>query len=238
MNLKNNYWYFQSALTPKFCDDLIKYGNQQKELQALTGTQQRLRDKLKHIKRTAAVEHLSDEQLAELHDIKIDENLNQEELLDLKKKRDSNIVWLSEQWIYKEIHPYIHEANKNSGWNFEWDFSESCQFTKYKLNQHYDWHCDSWDEPYNNKKDLNTHGKIRKLSVTCSLSDEKDYKGGELEFSFRNNLDNANATAECKEILPRGSIVVFPSFVWHRVKPVTEGTRYSLVIWNLGRPFK
>ena len=36
----------------------------------------------------------------------------------------------------------------------------------------------------------------------------------------------------------KGSIIVFPSFVWHRVKPVTKGTRYSLVIWNLGYPFK
>jgi len=41
-----------------------------------------------------------------------------------------------------------------------------------------------------------------------------------------------------KEILPKGSIVVFPSFVWHRVQPVTKGTRYSLVVWNLGYPFK
>jgi PKHD-type hydroxylase len=43
---------------------------------------------------------------------------------------------------------------------------------------------------------------------------------------------------KCAEIAPRGSIVVFPSHVWHRVKPVTKGTRYSLVIWNLGYPFK
>jgi|DEB0MinimDraft_10_1074344.scaffolds.fasta_scaffold05588_5 PKHD-type hydroxylase len=238
MNLKNNFWYFTSALTPRFCDEVIKYGNQQKELLALTGTQQKIKEKIKHIKRTPENQHLSDEELAIQNNIKINADLNKEELLDLKRKRDSNIVWLSERWIYKEIHPYIHTANKNAGWNFEWDFSEACQFTKYKLNQHYDWHCDSYEEPYDNSKDLNLYGKIRKLSVTCSLSNQKDYKGGELEFSFRNNFDNANATAECTQILPRGSIVVFPSFVWHRVKPVTEGTRYSLVIWNLGRPFK
>ena len=35
-----------------------------------------------------------------------------------------------------------------AGWNFDWERSESCQFTKYKLNQYYDWHCDSWDKPY------------------------------------------------------------------------------------------
>ena len=42
----------------------------------------------------------------------------------------------------------------------------------------------------------------------------------------------------CKEILEKGSLVVFPSFVWHQVKPVTKGTRYSLVIWNLGSQFR
>ena len=39
-------------------------------------------------------------------------------------------------------------SKSNAGWNFEWDFSESCQFTKYKKGQYYDWHCDSWDRPY------------------------------------------------------------------------------------------
>ena len=73
--------------------------------------------------------------------------------------------------------------------------------------------------------------------MTCCLSDEKDYEGGELEFQFRNQ-DDPTLTRTCTEILPRGSIVVFPSFVWHRVKPVTKGTRYSLVIWNLGYPFR
>ena len=64
---------------------------------------------------------------------------------DLKKIRNSNIAWLDYKWIYKEIHPYIHTANKNSGWNFQWDYSESCQFTKYSKKQFYDWHQDTWE---------------------------------------------------------------------------------------------
>jgi len=204
MNLKHQYWYFESALTPKFCDDLVKYGNQQKESLGLTG------DTL---------------------------NLKKEQVDDLKRKRDSNVVWLNDLWIYREIHPYVRTANANAGWNFDWSYSEQCQFTKYKKNQHYGWHCDSWEKPYENQKDPNMNGKIRKLSVTCSLSDAKDYKGGELEFSLRNNLEKDVSTT-CTEILPRGSIVVFPSFVWHRVKPVTEGTRYSLVIWSIGPPYR
>ena len=78
--------------------------------------------------------------------------------------------------------------------------------------------------------------KIRKLSMTCSLSHPEDYKGGRLEFQFRNK-DNPNETIECTEIMTRGSVVIFPSFLWHRVRPVTEGTRYSLVVWNMGNPF-
>jgi len=211
MNLQNYYWFFKSALTPRFCDELIKYGNLQREQTALTGGQTKKTEK--------------------------GEKLDEKDIKDLKQKRDSNIVWMNDRWVYKEIHPYVHQANASAGWNFNWEFSESCQFTKYKLNQFYDWHCDSWDVPYNNPNDLNTHGKIRKLSVTCCLSDPKDYKGGELEFQFR-NMDDPKAIYECHEIRPRGSIIVFPSFVWHRVAPVTKGTRYSLVIWNLGYPFR
>jgi PKHD-type hydroxylase len=212
MNLQNYYYYFQNALTPRFCDELIKYGISQQEQLALTGEQ--------------------------TYKIQKGKNLKRKDIKDLKRKRDSNIAWLNDSWIYKEIQPYIHQANKLAGWNFDWNFSESCQFTKYKLNQFYDWHCDSWENVYNTPDNKDTHQKIRKLSVTCSLSDPKDYEGGELEFDFRNMDPDKKSVRKCAEIKQRGSIVVFPSHIWHRVKPVTKGTRYSLVIWNLGYPFK
>ena len=213
MNISNYYWYFQNAIPPRICDLIIKQGlaNKQAEQLALTGGFGRDRDLSKA-------------------------PLTKKEIADLKKKRDSNICWFNDNWIYKEIHPYIHQANKNAGWNFKWDFSESCQFTIYKKKQYYDWHCDSWDKPYN--EDGPTKGKIRKLSVTVSLTDPSEYKGGELEFDLRNeDPDKKPNIRTCTEILPKGSLVVFPSFVWHRVKPVTKGVRYSLVIWNLGYPW-
>ena len=210
MNLSNYYWYFQSALTPKFCDDVIKYGLSNKDQLAITGGYD-------------------------------DKKLTKEDIKNIKRKRNSNVIFFNDRWIYKEIQPYIHKANKLANWNFQWDHSESCQFTKYKKNQYYDWHCDSWEESYN-KPGTPDHGKIRKLSVTCQLTDGSEYKGGELEFDFRDynpNMREENRhLKKAKEILPKGSIIVFPSFVWHRVKPVTEGTRYSLVLWNLGYPFK
>jgi PKHD-type hydroxylase len=208
MNLKHYYWFFQKALSHKFCDDLIKHGLSLKT------------------KETALTMGLQDSK-----------NLNKKEIKNLKKIRDSKIVWMNDDWIYKKILPFVQSANKSAGWNFQFDWSESCQFTIYDRNQHYDWHCDSWLEPYTNK-DINHNGKIRKISCIVSLTDPSKYTGGELEFDFRNHDGTKKPqTHICEVIKPKGSIVVFPSFVYHRVKPVTKGTRYSLVIWNIGNPF-
>jgi len=212
MNLSNYFWYFKSALTPKFCDDVIKYALQQKDSIARTGGFNKPK-------------------------------LSKEDVKNIQRKRKSDLVWFNDTWIYKEIHPYVHEANRKAGWNFEWDRSESCQFTKYKPGQYYDWHCDSWDKAYKRKNKTDPdNGKIRKLSMTCQLTDGSEYSGGELEFDFRNyephQRDEAAHLRKATEILPKGSIIVFPSFLWHRVKPITRGTRYSLVLWHLGYPFK
>ena len=209
MNLTNYYRYFQSAVPSRICDEIVKYSKSIQDQLATTGG---------------------------YGDPK---KLNQQQIKDLKKKRDSDIVWLSERWIYKEVQPYVHQANAAAGWNFQWDHSEACQFTQYKKGQYYDWHCDGWDQPYQRQQGDPSNGKVRKLSVTLTLSDQKDYKGGELEFDFRNlDPDKKPNIRKCKEILPKGSLVVFPGFVWHRVCPIKKGTRHSLVMWSLGWPFK
>ena len=209
MNLTNYYWYFQSAVPIRICDEIIKYSKSIQDQLATTGG---------------------------YGDPK---TLSPQQIKNLKKKRDSDIVWLNERWIYKEVQPYVHEANRNAGWNFQWDFSESMQFTQYSKGQYYDWHCDGWDQPYQKQQGDPSNGKVRKLSVTLTLSDPKDYKGGELEFDFRNlDPDKKRNIRKCKEILPKGSVVVFPADLWHRVCPVKKGIRHSLVMWNLGWPFK
>ena len=55
---------------------------------------------------------------------------------------------------------------------------------------------------------------------------------------LRNENEDTSIIQTSKEARVKGSVIVFPSFVWHRVAPVTKGTRYSLVIWNLGFPFR
>ena len=209
MNLKYYYWFWKNVIPGRLCDDIIRHGLRNKKERAITEDHGKDRDLLKN-------------------------PLSVKEIKQLKKTRDSQVVWLYERWICDIIQPFIHTANRNAGWNFEWDWSEPSQFTIYTKGQYYGWHQDNWHEAYKNPGAF--QGKIRKLSMTVSLSDQKEYSGGNLEFDFR--AISKNKTRVCKEINSKGSVVVFPSFVWHRVTPVTRGTRYSLVSWHSGAPFK
>ena len=141
-----------------------------------------------------------------------DKELSPSQEKQLDKKRNSTVVWMNDRWIYREIQPYAQLANENAGWNYHWDWSESCQFTP------------------------NQNNKIRKLSMIIPLVDGNEYEGGDFELNL-NNPENENNIITIKEAKIKGTVIVFPSFVWHRVTPVTSGTRYSLVNWHQGKPF-
>jgi PKHD-type hydroxylase len=208
MNLTNYYWYFKSAIPERICDDISKYGKQLQEQMAVTGGYG-------------------------------DKKLNKKQVIDLKKKRDSDIVWMNDRWVYKEIQPYIHQANAAAGWNFNWDFLSLVNLQNIKKASIMIGIAIAGINLIKDNREIHRTEKIRKLSVTVTLSDPKNYKGGELEFDFRNlDPDKKRNIKKCTEILPKGSLVVFPSFVWHRVCPVKSGERNSLVIWNLGYPFQ
>lgn len=206
MNLKYNYWYFKGAIKPEICDRIIKMGEQQSH-------------SLGEVNRKSS---------------KGIEDYTEEDYEALFKARNSYVSWLDEPWIYNIIKPYIQKANERAGWNFQWDYTETLQFTKYKEGQFYEWHPDQHHYVYpQDDTNENMRGKYRKLSSTLILNDPSEFEGGELEFHF-----NRNNTCIAKELDVKGSLVVFPSFVYHRVREVTKGTRYSLVSWNLGDPFK
>ena len=208
MNLEHYYWYFKSAVTPEQCNKIIDLGIKTKfDLGTVGGI------KIKNYKK-----------------------ISKEEKNQLIKIRKSNVAWLEDKWLYDLITPYITTANKNANWNFQVDWFENIQFTIYKKSQFYDWHQDCWDKPYE-MPNPNYNGKIRKISATIQLCDPKNYKGGELQFDFRNQINKSSNIIKPKELLPQGTIVVFPSHIYHKVTPVTKGTRYSLVLWSLGKPW-
>ena len=158
----------------------------------------------------------------------------------IKERRNSNIVWVHEKEIYQKLNPYLHAANKNAGWNFEISWSEDIQFTKYTKGQYYNWHMDSFFSPYKNHRYSQYEGKIRKISCSVLLNDPSEYSGGDLEIGQNNNVetpleDNKINMNQCN--LGQGSIIFFPGFIWHRVTPIKKGTRYSLVMWTVGKPY-
>ena len=114
----------------------------------------------------------------------------------------------------------IIEANKT--WKFNlYSIIDSIQYTEYLAGGgHYDWHVDIGPKNISH----------RKVSITVQLSDPNEYDGGDLE------LWNGGAI---KSIFRgRGATVLFPSFTMHRVTPVTQGLRKSLVLWVGGEHYK
>ena len=142
----------------------------------------------------------------------------------VSKLRKSKVAWLYDPWVIQMLEPYVDAANREAGWDFQWDPAEAIQFATYKKGDHYDWHRDT-------AIPLREDGKIRKLSMTVNLND--DYKGGEMYIDTETNYGKKDPQ-QLKKLQTAGSISVFPSDKWHKVAKVTEGTRYSLVIWFMG----
>jgi len=253
MQLKNYYYYFKSIISPKDCQKIIDRGN----LQFLENEKQGIS--------TAAITYGNKEKQSMPGTVAAkDLSLNELSKLELDKKtyvRDSYVVWLNDQWIYDLIFPLVQEANHKAGWKWELTGCESFQFTKYKIDGFYGWHEDGgsdWHAVYKRyingvtnipkktngefpdgyTKNENYIGKVRKISVTLNLNDPKDYQGGDLKFDFGLHTEEKNRFHICEEIKPQGSLIVFPSFLKHCVTPINKGTRYSLVLWTLGEPWK
>jgi len=149
--------------------------------------------------------------------------------------RISDIKWVNNQWVYDLIFPYMEEANKSAGWNFDIQSAETPQLTRYKKEGFYNWHSDGGADSlsiYDSSKGKFLQGYARKLSMSILLNE--DFSGGKFQFIGIYNGKRKILTPDFKGI---GSIIVFPSFMEHRVTPITKGIRYSLVAWFLGPPF-
>ena len=153
-----------------------------------------------------------------------------------KKARISDVSWTTEQWVIDLVWPYMVHANKDAGWNFDITAVEPMQITRYKPGSFYTWHRDGPSDCLSTYKipgNKFLDGKVRKLSMTILLNG--NYQGGEFQFASYNKLKNIVETPDFKNA---GSVIVFPSWMEHQVAPVTKGTRYSLVAWFVGPPFK
>jgi PKHD-type hydroxylase len=144
--------------------------------------------------------------------------------------RSSEIHWINpndypSKFLVDILWYYAREANRNA-FGFAIDYLPDIQYTKYHAsdNGKYDWHHDTfWANP-------TTYD--RKLSIVIQLSDPSDYTGGDFE------IDSQYPQLPADIIKEKGTVIVFPSFINHRVTPVTSGTRKSLVSWIQGPKFR
>ena len=94
--------------------------------------------------------------------------------------------------------------------------------------------------PITETHDPNQVGLCRKIYVTVNLSYPNDYDGGDLWLTKlpQDSSTNELETFTNPNFRDKGAVVVFPSWVRHRVTPVTRGTRYSAVAWFNGPPLR
>ena len=140
------------------------------------------------------------------------------------KTRTSHISWIPFKKMgemYQDIEKIMKQTNGN---HFGFDgmqITEQAQYTEYPEGGFYDWHTDN---------DINCQHEppVRKISMTCLLSPQNEFEGGDLEL-----VKEGQAVK-----LKQGQAIFFASFIRHRVAPVTRGNRKSLVMWFGGTPFK
>ena len=143
------------------------------------------------------------------------------------RKTDVGFITDADNRVNEVAWYYLREANKIQ-FNYKLEYFQPVQFARYRDGGHYGWHQDI------NESGISPDGESRKLSLTFSLSDPKTYEGGHLEF-YRGERPMEEQDKE--DIRDQGSVVVFDSRDYHRVTPVTKGTRYSIVCWTVGPNF-
>ena len=140
------------------------------------------------------------------------------------KTRTSHISWIpfkKMKQMYKRLELIMKQTNGNHFGFDNMQITEMAQYTEYPKGGFYDWHTDN---------DVNCANEppVRKISMTCLLSPESEFEGGDLQLMKEDKIAK----------LKQGHAIFFASFIRHRVAPVTRGNRKSLVMWFGGTPFK
>lgn len=144
-----------------------------------------------------------------------------------EKIRNSNVAWLSltneSQWIYDRM-AYVARTLNGQFYKFDlYGFNEDMQYTIYDGTEqgHYSWHIDAG---------VSSTSSPRKFSMVLQLSDPLEYVGGDLQ--IRTSDDPLSVDKQ------KGLVAAFPSYVLHRVTPVIQGIRKTLVVWVCGPSFR
>lgn len=124
-------------------------------------------------------------------------------------------------WFDRYLTQVAFDGNQACRWEFHVTDNENIQFAEYGTEQHYHWHVDVFP--------LSGLPLDRKMTVVCLLNDPAEFTGGEFQIRLY---------SEYTAPLVKGSVIAFPSFLEHRVVPVTSGVRKSATMWLRGPRFR
>ena len=130
--------------------------------------------------------------------------------------------WLEETsataFIFGRLREVARSVNSLYGLDVA-GFGEPLHYIRYEPGGHFDWHTDLGIGPMS----------TRKVSISVQLSDAREYEGGDLEFCPHGEVERFRGI---------GNALAFPSYIAHRVAPVTAGNRHAIVAWIHGPRFR
>jgi PKHD-type hydroxylase len=150
------------------------------------------------------------------------ENTSTKDNKNLRQVEEQIMPTSSNGWPLTRILEFANQANNA---RFKFDLSgfldiDAPMIMRYKKGHYYDWHIDIGPESINH----------RKISCSVQLSDPNKYEGGDFEIWAGGDFQKVERKQGCA--------ILFPSFLMHRVTPITKGTRKSLVLWMGGDSYK
>lgn len=143
--------------------------------------------------------------------------------------RNVNIWCYEEEKLIEAVKGMMWDFNERSNWQLKLTDIETPQFCVYygDKQSHYTWHKDC-------RNFLHPELGERKISMSMLLNSSDEFEGGDLEI-----LDGISTNGKPLISRPKledpGDVVFFRSDQFHRVKPVTKGTRAALVVWCWGK---
>ena len=140
-------------------------------------------------------------------------------------RRNFSLRTQGASWWSKNLAPVVTEALaeiNSKFWNFNVTGPLEANVLRYVEGGHYNtWHSDVGSGLCSN----------RKISFSIQLTDPESYVGGDLIF------DSGKESSDRSNLRNQGTMIIFPSFLSHKVVPVVSGERYCIVGWLKGPPF-
>lgn len=147
---------------------------------------------------------------------KVDENFRKSKYIRFYKNYDA---FLPKNYLDKLYSKVIQTSLQNFPYYIYENQYEDIKIIEYNKGDYFDWHYDCLGV-----------GAERKLNFSIQLTDDSEYIGADIEFFKLRSVDFSM-------FRQRGAMILYPSFLPHRVTELKEGKRLCVVGHLNGTPF-